>query len=260
MKRLKLLLAGGILAFALCFPVLIGAPVSAIELDAAPVRCPTFDQEFSSDNTENCDLSVDKQVSVNGGSFADADTSAAAVTAHIGDTITWKITLSNQSAADLTPFGQVTVHDVVPAGVSFVSAVASAGSYDNVATNDWVVFLAQSLPATLTITTTANTTGLIQNTAALSDYDPCIDGCLGNVGAYSDANTINNSNDAWVNVQTAPQVLGESTINSPQVLAAGTLANTGTGLIASLAAALIILATIAVAAYGRLFRKPAADR
>ena len=77
-----------------------------------------------------CDLSVDKQVSINGGAFEDADTSAAAVSAHIGDTATWKITVTNTSTEGLTPHGAVYIKDLLPNGVTYGDLyTASAGAY-----------------------------------------------------------------------------------------------------------------------------------
>jgi len=257
MKRLRILLASFGLLFAVGAPVVVTGMASA---QAAPdvqrVRCWSIEEPIGA-----CDLGVDKQVSVNGAAFVDADTSNDAASAHIGDTITWKITLSNHSNIDLTPHGKVTMHDALPTGVTFVSATASQGTYDEVTTHDWVInpisessdnVNSSTLPATLTIVSTANSNGLVQNTATLSDYDPCVDGCLGNESGYSDTNSSNNMNDAWVNIQAAPQVLGVST-TTPQVLG---LTNTGTGtLVQSIIAGLFIVSALVVVSWGTIFKK-----
>src|SRR5690349_46581 len=86
-------------AVASCVPSFLMAtsalaePVDQIDLpqQTVPVRCTVQDGEFPTMTTEGCDLGIIKQVSVNGGAFADADTSPDAVPAHVGDTVTWKI-------------------------------------------------------------------------------------------------------------------------------------------------------------------------
>lgn len=274
MKRARLLLASASFIFMLAVPAVARAFTE-------PLRCPTIIDDEVSYNYDSCDLSIDKQVSVNGGPFENADTSGAAAAAQVGDTVTWKITVTNDSTPDLTPHGFVYINDVLPSSVSFSSYIASAGAFGS---NTWTLPLmneeGSNLPATLTLTTDASEAGLAQNTAAFSRYDPggC-DGCSG----YTDANSEHDSNDAWVNIKqkpsdgappppvteqtpppsNPPQVLGLSTTvgnppqnDQPQVLAATTtLTNTGSGLIESLIAGLLAVSAIAVAAYGRLFRK-----
>lgn len=223
------------------------------------LQCPTSDGEFVNFNSENCDLSVDKQVSVNGGAFVEADTSAAAAGAHVGDTVTWQITVTNTDP-DFTPHGTVYIRDLLPTGVTFNSYTATAGTYHNddgtFFANNWILPMLQTvgqdtvttLPATLTITTHASSVGLFDNIAVFSKYDTgsCDGGCL-----YQDANPDNDSNDAWVNIEPAPQVLGESTTATPQVLG---LVNTGSGITESFLAGILILATISLAAYSRVSR------
>jgi uncharacterized repeat protein (TIGR01451 family) len=178
-----------------------------------------------------CDLAVDKQVSVDGGAYVEADTSTDAAQANVGDTITWKITVTNNSSGGYTPTGVVYVHDVLPsAGVNYVSSSATAGDYitSGFFADYWYLPLFNSdeesnLPATLTLTTTSTATGLFENTATLSKYDQgnCDGGCT-----YSDADPSNDSNDAWIDPSAKPSVLAEST----------TLTNTGNGIGASLVA------------------------
>ena len=216
------------------------ATVNLIDLNAQdvnPLQCFTTDGEFSQRGlTQGCDLGIDKQVSVNGGAYAEADTSAAAAQAQVGDTVTWQITVTDNSDEGMTPYGKVTVHDVLPSGAAYDSYTASAGSYDG---SDWTFSLNGNLPATLTITSHAVSTGLFENTAVLAAYDPCSDGCLG-AGNYSDSNPDNNSNDAWMDPSAKPAVLAEST-----------LANTGTSPMPSLLAGGLIVATLATSLAGR---------
>ena len=56
-------------------------------------------------------------------------------TPNVGDTITFTVTLSNAGANNAT---NVTVQDLLPGGLTFVSATASQGSY-NSATGVWTV-------------------------------------------------------------------------------------------------------------------------
>lgn len=218
--RLRRMLAAAGFAIVSVLPA-ASLAVPAYAAQNVLVRCEVPSEQGLTTTTVGCDLGVSKQVSVNGGAFADANNSPTALDARLGDTVTWQITLSNTSSDPAaTPIGIVTIHDILPGAVTLGSSTASGGVF---AADDWVVSLSSvALPATLTITTTASTTGLIQNTAALNDYDPCIDGCLGNTGIYADANAGNDSDDAWVNVQLKPSV--------PQVLDASTtatLVNTG---------------------------------
>jgi uncharacterized repeat protein (TIGR01451 family) len=263
MKRMRVFIANISFVAGLSASALLGASVSAATTSPS-LQCPV--QQGNVEvvrvdlNTDTCDLAIDKQVSVNGGTFVEADTAGDAAQAHVGDTVTWKVTVTNNSG-DLQPYGVVYVKDVLPAGVTFVNYVATDGTYlyndGSPFENNWILpsqksvdeTLASTLPATLTITTTANATGLVQNTAAFNKYDEghCDGGC-----AYQDADADNDSNDAWVNIQTKPQVLGDSTV-TPQVLG---LTNTGSGTGASIAAGSLLAITLAIAGYGRLYRRP----
>jgi uncharacterized repeat protein (TIGR01451 family) len=77
-------------------------------------------------------------------------------TPNVGDTITFTVTLSNAGTDTATG---VTVQDVLPAGLTFVSATPSQGTYDN-GTGVWNVGA---------VTTTAPQTLLIQATVAVPD-------------------------------------------------------------------------------------------
>jgi uncharacterized repeat protein (TIGR01451 family) len=258
MKRAKMLLTSASFVLGSFFMPLVGGRVAAASCDAVGEQCslPSLDTnplvcdnpsvEVFEPTAEGCDLSVDKQVSVNSGPFVEADTSAAAAQAHVGDTITWQITVSNTSDSGLVPRGSVTVNDVLPtAGVTFDSYTASAGTYSGSA---WTFDLKGNLPASLTITSHSAATGLFQNTASLSFYDSCSDDCL---GTYVDSNSANNSNDAWIDPSAPPAVLGLSS-GDPQVLA---LTNTGSSTVPSLIAGTLIVGTIGIAGYGRLYRR-----
>ena len=151
----------------------------------------------------NCDMAILKEVSVNGGAFVDANTSPDAVNAVIGDTVTWRITVTNESTGDYgSPLFTVWISDVLPAGFNLESAVPSDGSFSS---NTWELPLItevgegffSNLPAVLTLTTTATATGLSENVAAFSEYDGCGDDC---VGPYADDESDNNSDSAWVNI------------------------------------------------------------
>ncbi len=266
--KIRRLLAAAIFATATILPIVgLVTPVQAVG-DQIVVQCPQNIQlDVIGDVPHVCDLAVDKQVSVNGGPFVEADTSPDAANAQVGDTITWKVIVTNNSTDGLTPHGVVYVKDALPSGVAFQSYVATDGTYigDNGSffANNWVLPLLKSdgddgfvttLPATLTLITKATSTGLIENTAAFNKYDPgsCDGGC-----AYIDADSDNNSNDAWVNIQVKPQVLGEST-STPQVLG---LSNTGTSVVMpSIVALSLITSTMALGYIGRGRRQKYSER
>lgn len=257
MKKFRKLFAATSLVSVLFAPLLAGAVTQAATTHV-PVVCASSNQinlDVAQDVPQVCDLSVDKQVSVNGGAFVEADTSAAAAVAQLGDTVTWKVTVTNTSTAGLTPHGAVYVKDVLPAGTDFQSYTATDGVYHaNDGTffeNSWYLPLLKSsgdsfvttLPATLLITTKASSTGFKQNTAAFWKYDPgsCDGGC-----AYFDGDSTNNSDDAWVVTQTKPKVLAAST----------TLVNTGSNSTPNLIVGSLILAMLAVVTFAGRPNRP----
>lgn len=257
MKSFKKLALSAAFVASLAVPAI--APLSAnaqVAIDLPSDNIPSINCTYIGQSElprGGCDLSVKKYVSVNGSAFVDADTSADASSASLGDTVTWKIVLANVNP-EFQPTGSVYINDILPSGVTYVSHLASVGDYQlsGFFANDWYVPLLQSngdgfdstLPATLTITTTASSTGLSKNTAALVKFDNghCDGGC-----AYSDNDSFNNSDDAWISVSGKPVVLGEST--------SATLSNTGSGTTESLVAGSLILATLGVAFSGRFVRK-----
>lgn len=107
------------------------------------------DEEASAQVTLNniVDLEVDKQVDQ--------------ANVEVGDQVTWTITVSNNAANANTSATGVTIADVLPAGVSFVSAMATNGSY-NSTSGIWTLAaaLAPGESSTLTIVT------IVESTAA----------------------------------------------------------------------------------------------
>src|SRR3989344_2417170 len=148
MKSFKLLIAGAFV-FALLTPV-FATRVASAQVDTDVI----FEDLICNwDNgegiTEGCDLAIDKQVSINGGSFVPADTDSDAAQAQVGDTVTWQIVVTNNSDEDLIPHGVLTVNDKPPLGVEFDSYPPTAGTYSS---DQWTfINLEENLPATLTI-------------------------------------------------------------------------------------------------------------
>ncbi|MCG6133882.1 MAG: phytase [Nostoc sp. LLA-1] len=107
----------------------------------------------------------------------------------IGDEVTLTLTLNNQGPGFASG---VQVTNLLPPEVSFISATAEQGSYDN-ATGIWDVgIISANLSRTLEITVQANTTGVIMSTAQVSSAFP------------NDPNPENNQ--VSVNLNAAPQV------------------------------------------------------
>ncbi|WP_433249330.1 DUF7507 domain-containing protein [Streptosporangium sp. CA-135522] len=102
--------------------------------------------------------------------------SADLTRATVGQTVTYRIAVRNAGPNDATG---VTVKDVLPAGLSLVSATSSAGAYDP-GTGVWTVgALAKGSTATLTIHAKAIAAGTKINTATVGgdqkDLDPTND-------------------------------------------------------------------------------------
>lgn len=84
----------------------------------------------------------------------------------VGSNVVFTITVSN--AAGFSNATGVTLGDPLPAGLSYVSASASSGSY-NPGTGVWNVgSLAAGATTTLTITANVTATGLLSNTATIT--------------------------------------------------------------------------------------------
>ena len=133
---------------------------------------------------QQADLSVTKTVS-------DA-------TPNVGDQITFTVTLSNQGADAATG---VQVTDLLPAGVSFVSANPSQGTYDST-TGLWDVgALANGAQTVLTITATVVSPAAQTNTGTISDAD------------QFDPNTANNTAGATETPQQADVMVAKQVSN-----------------------------------------------
>src|SRR5262249_50096558 len=89
-------------------------------------------------------------------------------TPNVGDTITFTITLSNKGTDAAT---NARVNDVLPAGLTFVSATASQGAY-NAATGFWLAgTVTVATPATLQIRARVDVATELTNTAAITHAD-----------------------------------------------------------------------------------------
>lgn len=201
-------------------------------------------------------MSLSKEVSINGGPFFAANDTASAPTAFTGDVVQYRITIDDVTNVDYEYYiaGTAFVYDFFPSGVSYLSHTASVGTYDPVAGN-WLFTLSgsETYPLTLTINATALTEGEVENAAFLAGH--LCDGLqIENACEYFDANSQNNGDNAWVNVFTAPVVLGETTAK-PQVLAETTLAETGSGTLTSFVAGALLLIAVSIVAHGRLFKR-----
>jgi uncharacterized repeat protein (TIGR01451 family) len=93
-------------------------------------------------------------------------------TPNVGDAVTFTVVLTNSGSETATG---VAVADQLPAGLAFVSAAATQGSYDP-ATGVWTVgTVAAEGSATLTVTATVTSAGTRSNTAqvtAADQFDP----------------------------------------------------------------------------------------
>ncbi|MBD2043102.1 DUF11 domain-containing protein [Microcoleus sp. FACHB-672] len=86
----------------------------------------------------------------------------------VGQTINYTVTLTNTGPSTAT---NVAITDQIPAGLTFISATPSQGTYDNT-TGLWTVgTVANGSSVTLTISATVNTTNPITNTATISASD-----------------------------------------------------------------------------------------
>ena len=109
-------------------------------------------------------------------------------TPNVGDVITFTVTLTNAGPDDAT---NVTLTDLLPAGLAFVSAVPSQGLYQS-ATGTWLVgTVAPGSPQTLTINARVVSPAAQTNTATISGSD------------QFDPNTGNNSGSATETPQQA---------------------------------------------------------
>ena len=119
-------------------------------------------------------------------------------TPNVGDQITFTVTLTN-SGPDTATGVQVT--DLLPAGLTFVSATPSQGSYDNVSGMWTVGTVSPGVPQTLSITATVVSPAAQTNTATISDAD------------QFDPNTGNNTASATETPQQAADLLLIKTVS-----------------------------------------------
>jgi uncharacterized repeat protein (TIGR01451 family) len=120
-------------------------------------------------------------------------------TPNVGDTITYTVT-----ARDIGPSAAtgVTVQDLLPSGVAFVSAMPSRGSY-NSGTGTWAIGnLDLSTAQTLVIQATVTSANPSTNTATISHAD------------QFDPNATNNMDSAVVTPQQADLALGKTVNNA----------------------------------------------
>jgi len=156
------------------------APVGAQTLtNAATVTPPSgVPDPDPSDNTSSVDTTI-------GGA---ADIAVAKIvdnaTPNVGDQVSFTITATNNGPNDATG---VALTDSLPAGLSFVSATPSQGSYDS-ATGVWTIgALANGDSAMLTMVVSVDEPGSLTNAVAVSASD------------QPDPNTSNNNAGASVN-------------------------------------------------------------
>src|SRR5262249_56780136 len=89
-------------------------------------------------------------------------------TPNVGDTITYTLPLTDTGP---DPATNVSVSDLLPAGLRFVLAMPSQGTYDST-TGVWTVgTVTTTTPLTLTIAATLTASGPQTNTAAVSHAD-----------------------------------------------------------------------------------------
>jgi uncharacterized repeat protein (TIGR01451 family) len=138
-------------------------------------------------------------------------------TPNVGDTITYTITVRNGGP---DPATAVSVEDTLPAGLAFMSATPSQGTYDS-ATGLWTVgTVAVGTPQTLTITATVQSPNPDINTAAITHSD------------QFDPNTTNNTATTTANPQQSDLAVLKS-VDQPRpnvgdtVTFTVTLSNTG---------------------------------
>jgi uncharacterized repeat protein (TIGR01451 family)/LPXTG-motif cell wall-anchored protein len=86
----------------------------------------------------------------------------------VSDTVTFTVTASDAGPDTAT---SVVIHDLLPAGLTFVAATVSQGTY-NSTTGDWTIgTLTTSTPQTLQLQATVDSTAPITNTAAVTHSD-----------------------------------------------------------------------------------------
>ncbi|MFO0807782.1 MAG: SdrD B-like domain-containing protein [Gemmataceae bacterium] len=170
-----------------------GATLAAITTAGFGIDDHTFDFGF----TQPADLSLTKAVDN--------------ATPNIGQTVTFTLTLTNSGPGDATG---VTVTDVLPAGLAFVSASTATGSYSST-TGIWTIgALANGATATLTLRATVTTPGAKTNIAEVTTSDqPDPDSTPGN-----NSTTEDDDDTATVTPQVADLSLTKTVDNATPIL------------------------------------------
>src|SRR5262249_27987755 len=143
--------------------LLIFARVKSPDPQTNTARVTSADQ-FDPDATNNADSVVETPQQ------ADLQLAKAVsnATPNVGDVITYTLTLTNSGPAPAT---SVAVSEPLPAGLSFVSATASRGSYDN-ASGLWTVgIVSPGTPQTLQIRARVVSPDPQTNVAAVNQAD-----------------------------------------------------------------------------------------
>jgi uncharacterized repeat protein (TIGR01451 family) len=143
----------------------------------------------SSNNEDTATITVGSGGGGGGGGGSGTDIAITKIvndeTPTVGQQVTYTITAFNNGPRDAS---DVTVRDVLPAGVTYVSNSTADGSY-NSNTGIWTIGdLDEGDTARLYITATATQTGTIVNTAKLDDSDP------------NDTRSINDEDSATITV------------------------------------------------------------
>lgn len=220
--------------------------------------------------TPTLELAVDQKVKVGSGQFVDATTQGEAATGSVGDTVTWQVTVT---PVDVDQNEERTVRVVwqAPAGMTPDSIVVDKGTIDGPV---WTVDI-KDLPAIMTVKATLGTPGILQGSAVISEIT-CTGGVMAGAGAdgycaFTDPILTNNQDPSYVSAAVSatqapanPGVLGASTSrgggavvgstttspaavqaapqSAPQVLAAATLAGTGSNNVLAIVFGLLLMA------------------
>ena len=131
----------------------------------------------------------------------------------VGNPIVYTITLTNLGPSPAT---DVTVTDLLPAGLAFLNSNPSQGTY-NSTTGVWTVgTVTTTSPQTLQITAQLNSASAITNTVAISHSD------------QFDPNTVNNSASATINPQQQADLALSKTVSNANPPLGGTVTFTVT--------------------------------
>uniref|UniRef100_UPI0005945613 DUF11 domain-containing protein n=1 Tax=Gorillibacterium massiliense TaxID=1280390 RepID=UPI0005945613 len=152
-----------------------------------------WDVSYSGDPNNNsvsshsdCSVTVPQQADLS------ITNTVSSATPNVGDTITFTVTVTN-NGPDLATAVEVT--DLLPAGLTLVSAAPSQGTYIS-ATGAWTVgTVTTASPASLTLRATVVSPAAHTNTATISHADQL------------DPNTVNNTSSATVTPQQADLII-----------------------------------------------------